>query len=1169
MLSPVVILARGHGPRRGVPAVKAIGPAQNSAADALLEPNKIVEGEIAPGQAQSYRINLEAGQYARVVIEHWGADLRLAFQGPGGRVRFELNCRQNGTTPVSLLAETSGAYRLELRARAGDSIGGRYRGRIEEVRRATAQDQSRLAAEKSFAEADGLRAEERAESSRQAIKKYEEAAALWQAVGDKTASAAALKNVGEVYQELGNSEKAFSFYKQALAVSQEAKDVHGEAEILNDIGYLHFFLGDMENAFQNGTRALKLGQETGDRRVEAQALNTIGEAYFGFADFPKDIESQDRSIKLSHELNDRRGEARALVSLGYAYAHLSELEKALNCYNEAVSLWREVGSPRGQALTFIALGNLKNNLGEKQESFNLYQQARQLLQPTGDLSYNAYVHAHIARSYRDMGELQLAIENNEEAIKLFQMTGNRWGDAEGQLEIGRVYYSSGDNAKAIHHYGQALIIFRSLAMPVLEAQTLRDIGLVYDSQGDKTRALDHYNQALRLFRDGQDRRDEAYTLNYIGRVHESSGEWPKALDYYTQALALHSAVGDRHGMASTLYDIAHAEGSRGNLDAARSKIESAIQISETLRTKVASNDLRASFLASTHQQYEFYTGVLMRLFKQRPAAGFDVAAFEASERGRARSLLESLAESRAGIRQGVDAELLKQERELQRQLNAATERRFQLAGAQSSGKELAAVEKELAELATDYQQVQGQIRASSPRYAALVQPVPLTLKQIQQQVLDADTVLLEYSLGEERSFVWAVTTDSIKSFELPARSKVEAVARRVYELLTARNRQIKDETEGERRARLASAEVQYAEASRELSALLLSPVASELQRKRLVVVADGALQYVPIAALPEPEDLAAGPSKASGAIGQMSTSSPSGPRPLIVEHEIVSLPSASVLALMREEGRNRQPAPKSVAVLADPVFDKDDERLASAKTGRGRSPEVARKGREELAGGGQTDATAPGVEQRALRDFDGLGSEAGIARLPFSRREAEAIMAAVPTNDGMLALGFRASRATATSPELSRYRIVHFAAHGLLNSEHPELSGIVLSLFDEDGKRQDGFLQLHEIYNLDLPADLVVLSACQTALGKEIRGEGLVGLTRGFMYAGAPRVIASLWKVDDAATAGLMGEFYRAMLGRGLRPAAALRAAQIKMWEQQRWHSPYYWAAFTLQGEWK
>jgi CHAT domain-containing protein len=167
------------------------------------------------------------------------------------------------------------------------------------------------------------------------------------------------------------------------------------------------------------------------------------------------------------------------------------------------------------------------------------------------------------------------------------------------------------------------------------------------------------------------------------------------------------------------------------------------------------------------------------------------------------------------------------------------------------------------------------------------------------------------------------------------------------------------------------------------------------------------------------------------------------------------------------------------------------------------------------------------------------------------------------------AVDFEASKATATGGSLNQYRIVHFATHGLINSRHPELSGIVLSLVDEQGMPQDGFLRLHDVYNLKLSADLVVLSACRTALGKDVKGEGLIGLTRGFMYAGAPRVVASLWDVKDEATAELMKRFYEGMLRRRMTPAAALRTAQLSMAKEKRWEAPYYWAGFVLQGEWR
>ena len=198
----------------------------------------------------------------------------------------------------------------------------------------------------------------------------------------------------------------------------------------------------------------------------------------------------------------------------------------------------------------------------------------------------------------------------------------------------------------------------------------------------------------------------------------------------------------------------------------------------------------------------------------------------------------------------------------------------------------------------------------------------------------------------------------------------------------------------------------------------------------------------------------------------------------------------------------------------------------------------------------------------------GLDQDGKLPRLSLSRQEAKAIARAVSPSQSLSALDFKASRKAATSPELSKYRIIHFATHGVLDLEHPELSGIVLSMVDEKGQPQDGYLRLHEIYNLSLPAELVVLSACQTGIGKQIKGEGLIALTRGFMYAGAKSVVASLWKVDDAATSELMAEFYKQMFTNKLKPAAALRAAQVKMSHQKRWQSPYYWAGFFLQGEW-
>jgi CHAT domain-containing protein len=351
--------------------------------------------------------------------------------------------------------------------------------------------------------------------------------------------------------------------------------------------------------------------------------------------------------------------------------------------------------------------------------------------------------------------------------------------------------------------------------------------------------------------------------------------------------------------------------------------------------------------------------------------------------------------------------------------------------------------------------------------------------------------------------LWAVSKTGVNAWELPPRARIETAARNLLQLVTSR----------------AATPVEAA--SRELSDLTLAPAASALAGKRLLIVPDGALQQIPFAMLPIP----------------------GSPEPLVTAHEIVFLPSASALAVLRNEMKGRQPAPKTLAVFADPVFEATDAAP---------SPDATRI-LEHLAD------TGSGTPAATLK----------IPRLPFTAVEADQILRVAGGSGNWKATGYQASRAAALSGQLSQYRYLHFATHGVLDSERPSLSALVLSQVDENHKPLDGFLRVNDIYNTRISADLVVLSACQTGLGKDVRGEGLMGLTRAFFYAGAPRVVVSLWNVNDRATADLMTLLYRGILRQGKSPAAALRAAQLELRKQKRWESPYYWAAFVQHGEWK
>src|SRR6266540_4341399 len=792
-------------------------------------------------------------------------------------------------------------------------------------------------------------------------------------------------------------------------------------------------------------------------------------------------------------------------------------------------LWRN--SPITTSL-LNNIGLVYEALGEMRKALEKYNEAMPILQAIGDRNVEAITLNNIGAVYRLLGETQKALEKYDEALPIRRAIGDRSGEAVTLNNIGSVYWSMGETQKALERYNKALPLRRAIGDRSGEAATLHNIGSVYWSLGETQKALDKYNEALPLRRAVGDRKGEAVTLNNIGMVYHSLGETQKALEKHNEALLIVQEVGDRNGEAVTLLGIARVEQKRGNLTQARQLTEQAIDLIESLRTNIVSQELRASYFAKRQEFFETYIDVLMQMHKQNPAAAFDAVALAISERARARSLLELLKESRADIRQGVDSSLLERERSLQQRLNAKAAAQVGLLNRKHTPEQADSIAKEIAAITAEYEEVQAQIRARSPRYAALTQPQPLSLTEIQQQALDEDTLLLEYALGEKRSYLWLVSQRSIDSYELPPRAEVEAATRRVYELLTARPK------------RGTPPDPRLIALARTLSRMLLGPVAPQFGGKRLVVVAPGALSYLPFAALPAPED----------------KKRPAGDyEPLIAKHEVMSVPSASVLSTIRREMTGRQRVTKSVAVLADPVFESSDPRLTSAKNGN--------------SSGETLPAPAADAElselTRAIRTMNFSDARTGFTRLAFSRQEAESIIALTPGGAGLNATDFSASRTLVLSRQLSQYRILHFATHGLLNSERPELSGLVFSLIDQEGKPQDGFLRLHEIYNLQLNADLVVLSACETGLGKEIKGEGLIGLTRGFMYSGAPRVVASLWNVDDLATAELMKLFYQRMLKDGLPAGAALRAAQVELSRQKRWASPYFWAGFVLHGEWK
>jgi CHAT domain-containing protein/predicted negative regulator of RcsB-dependent stress response len=1002
------------------------------------------------------------------------------------------------------------------------------------LRAKTRPSESLALAERLVEDADRLRTEWKRDSLESAVRKYQEAASYYsiEQLGRKQAEV--LKRLGDVSCILSRYKSGIEYYKKALWLIRNNTSDHLKVDLLNQLADAYVELAQLKEALSYCRQAEAAGRGISYQRGHAEALNNLGLISFISGDVGRAEESLNQALTIWKDIDYQPGSAYTLLNLGYLHGNLGDVQAALNFYEQALNTFQAIDDRRKRALALTAMGGAYMLVGARQKALNFHTEALSLFQLMGNRRGEAATLNGIGYLYDDLGKHEKALRCYEKALALYQSLRHRNYAAITMGYIGRVHFSLNHKDKALELYNQKLIASRSLQDRRMEAYTLKDIGDVLSSLNDKDKALKNFQRALVFSRQVFDRRGEANILQSIGAVYEDRGQREQSLENYHAALRLMEAVMDRRGQVSTLYRIARTHRDSGQLNNARDHIERSLNLIEKLRTSFAGPSWRISFVETIHQQYEFYVDLLMRLDEKNPGKGYGTLAFEFNEHARARTLIENLKSSQVDIHRGVDSQLLDQERQLQQRLNLKAQQQMRLLSGKHTPQQAAAVKAEIEKLTSQFEDLESLVRAKSPHYASLTQPGQLRLVEIQRQ-LDKDTILIEYTLGTDRSYGWAVTNTSIHSFRLPGRSKIEAAAKTLYELMEA-NGSKPGESRANRELLRARAETAVSAASTQLSAMLLKPIRSLLGRKRIVIVADGILQYIPFAVLSEPAE---------------GLSNASSWQPLVINHEIITLPSLSTLAVLRDEVRGRPPAKKAIAVLADPVFERDDPRVWSAH----RMSSTARSSTQRIP---QLLQAGPnfGDDNRSFQ------------RLPFSVYEAQSIFSVIPATETKKALGFDASLKTALDPELRDYRIIHFATHGWLDNSYPELSGIVLSLVDRSGQPQNGFLRLNEIYNLDLPADLVVLSACRTALGRDARGEGLIGLTRGFMYAGVPRVVASLWRIDDHAAAELMRYFYEGMFVQGLTPAAALRAAQIKMWQAGEWRFPHYWAAFVLQGEW-
>jgi CHAT domain-containing protein len=882
--------------------------------------------------------------------------------------------------------------------------------------------------------------------------------------------------------ETGARERARTALTRAARVWHQVGAPADEARALVAAGLLEWPVNAVA-AIDTCLTAAAAASELDDLHLEIDALSCVAEASFAAARYDDAVEVHELALEQALEVGNRYRESEALQNLAVYHAMLSQTDRARVLYRQAAEVSRAIGDEEVLAFSLASLGALLNDSGELQEANDVIREA---VAVQGSVAGHALEHVLITLSFNLilLGDLDEAQAAAEKGLRIARASGNRLASAYLLLRLAVIAGDRGDTATATTHALQALRAAREGNLAREERLALDNLGVAHFKAGAFREAAEALTGAIAV-EERMGRPPASQTLMGLCRVHEAAGELEAASERCRQSLESIRASGMQRYEALATYLLARVRRRQGSEADAERLTAEAIRLMEGSRSRLRRQDWRETLVSSHREIDDFYVDLQIEAALRDGRRAAD--AFDAAERARARALREALAESRRARGEAAGGERATRAKELR--YRVARQEEATLRG-KPGGQRGSAIEEELRDIEADVR------RQDSPRERTVAPPTSADL----QSLLDADTTVLAFALNDARGAMWVVTRDTLEMHLLPGRERVRTLARALTAALSRPG--------GDARA-----------SQRELKRLIVSPALPRL-RSRILVIPDGPLHDISFAALPDPR----------GGV-------------LLDRHQLVALPSAAALAFLRQPPTRE--ATRTVAVIADPVFRPDDERLPGSVAA--------------------PNGTARAVE-RAARAAGGLQS---LARLPFTRREAAGIAALTGGRDALIALDFDASLNTARDAGLQQYRFLHFATHGFLNAQRPDLSGMVLSLYDAKGRPQDGFLSAWDVLDLELSAEMVVLSGCRTASGREVPGEGPVGLAQAFMHAGARRVVSTLWNVDDLATATLMQRFYERLLDpQPLAPAAALQAAQLDLRSQPRWRHPYYWAAFQLQGDW-
>ncbi len=990
--------------------------------------------------------------------------------------RLAANRSENWTGVREGACALLAAMMLVWHAWAGDA-----KIRACEIAQAGGSCHSAEKAEKELREAAAFRKKMTKRDLREAVRLYRTSASGFQRAGTPERAAVAEVEAGNTLNMMSEFEQAIVAYRQALALGRGK--VSSRCEALTGLAWTQANMGRSARALRAADEAVIACAPLKDEDPQAyeRAVEAKGEAEFWSEHLEEATATLTSARQLAAQAGDEDGEALSAMFMA-EIVHPDDPEAAHRLIATAMDLWTHSGNSYGAARGNLALAYFVGREGDYSAAECESKRALEVFERVADNDNAGVAFNVLGMVARRSGDLEAAARDYGQARKLFILAKDQLGEGEALSGLMEVSVDRND-ASNPELYVRGLTVAEATGNQGLQATALAGTGDVMFRQRRFILARAEYQKSLNAARNGGGNPyEEALAQGRLARVEMAMGNLKKALGSYLQAQALEEKAGAIEDVARTQYMRARIYVARNEPLKALAEIEKTIAIIEQQRLRISKFESRAQYFAWVHEYYALYIRVLMEMERIEPDGQYMRRAFEASERSKVRALLDELANSPQTV--NCDEPLV----------------------------EAARPEEISAPPNSEDMRLDKSVNAETAMES---------VEQIQAEMREGGTTLIEFALGEESSFAWLVDGRSISAIELAGgaeiRSRVERL-RQTLEPLESYGSEMPEEFLGRREAQTRAVQEQVSELGRLLFGTMRLPAG-----KRLIIVPDGPLQYLPFAAL----------------------ATPAG-EPLVERYELAMLPSAAALTALRKSRAGR-PAPQDeVVVIADPVYER-----------RGAVPEPSH---------GTLTSKAIMRSAELTRALEDLHKTETIPNLPGSRIEALNIQRILGASHTRLALGYEANRDAVLRGVLAQARVIHFATHGLLDARHPENSGLLLALFNPQGQAQDGYLRVSDIRGLKLSADLVVLSSCESALGKDMGSEGIIGLPRAFLYAGAQRVIASLWKVDDEAAAALMASFYEALKA-GESPTEALNQAQRKLRRDPRFSDPYFWAAFFIEGE--